>query len=264
MIDQQFIATWVERLRKSIPDAATILLKGSYARGELGPFSDVDFDVLVDPGPRDDYLTYIVEDEGGQLVHVSVAVQDVASWLSEANEVEDWAYRLPAFETTLLLWAREEPLRRTLDRPARQHPAGDPELEDFIEAYSKVRNALARGDELALRLAAQTLGTLCPSLLRPINPEVQPTHRHAALMAVLDFPVVPEGYRDNLLLCLGLAGRESTLDDVHDAATRLTTGTLSLLRRHVELLQSVLPADLYGYLQDGTLERYIRQGEHRP
>ncbi|HEV2072562.1 MAG TPA: nucleotidyltransferase domain-containing protein [Thermomicrobiales bacterium] len=264
MIDQEFIAAWVDRLRRSIPDAAAILLKGSYARGEPGPFSDVDFDVLVDPGPRDDYLTYLVQDDGGQLVHVSVAVQDVESWLSEADEVEDWAYRLTALETTLLLWAREESLRRRLDRPARQHPAGDPELEDFMEAHSKVRNALARGDDLAIRIAAQTLGTLCPSLLRPINPEVQPTHRRAALLAVLDFPVVPKGYRDDLLLCLGLSGRESTLEDVHDAANRLTTGTLSLLRRHAELLQSALPTDLYGYLQDGTLERYIRQREHRP
>ncbi len=243
--------------------ATAILLKDSYPRGEPGPFSDVDFDVLF-AGPRDDYLTYMIQDDGDLLVHVSVAVRDVASWLSEPNEVEDWAYRLPAFETTLLLWARDEPLRRALDHPAQQHPAGDPELEDFIEAHGKVRNALARGDELALRLAAQTLGTLCPSLLGPINPEVQSTHRHAALMAVLGFPVAPAGYRDDLLLCLGLSGRESTLDDVHGAANRLTTGTLSLLRRHAELLQSALPADLYGYLRDGTLERYIRQGEHRP
>ena len=264
MIEQQLIAIWVERLRKSIPEAAAILLKGSFARGEPGPFSDVDFDVLVDPGPRDDYLTYLVENDGGRLVHVSVAVQDVASWLSEADEAEDWAYRLPAFENTTLLWVRDEAFRTKLDHPARLHPAGNPELEDFVEAYGKVRNALARGDELALRLAAQTLGTLCPSLLRPINPDAQPTHRHAALLAVLEFPVVPEGYRDDLLLCLGLSGQESTMDDVHDAARRLATGTLSLLRRHAELLQSGLPADLYGYLRDGTLERYIRQGEQGP
>jgi phosphoribosyl-AMP cyclohydrolase len=264
MIDQQFIATWVERLRKSIPDAAAVLLKGSYARGEPGPFSDIDFDVLIDPGPRDDYLTYLVEDDGGRLVHVSVAVQDVASWLSGADEVEDWAYRLLAFETNILLWVRDESLRPKLDHPARLHPAGDPELEDFIEAYAKVRNALARGDELALRLAAQTLATLCPSLLRPINPDVQPTHRHDALMAVLNFPVAPEGYRDDLLLCLGLSGRESTLEDAHDAARRLATGTLSLLRRHADAVEQELPATLYGYLRDGTLERYIHQGEQGP
>ena len=260
MIDQCFIRTWTDRLRKSIPDAAAILLKGSYARGKPEPFSDVDFDVLVDRGVRDDYLTYLIENEAGLLVHVSVAVQDVASWLADADEVEDWAYKLPAAETTLLLWARDNALRHKLDRSARTHPPGAPELEDFLEAYGKVRNALMRGDDLALRVAAQTLGTLCPSLLRAINPGVFPTHRHAALLAALDFPVAPEDYRDDLLLCLGLSGRASTLDDVHDAAQRLTIGALSLLRHHAELVKAELPADLYSYLQEGTLERYIRQG----
>lgn len=261
MVDREFITSWVERLRREIPGIAALLLKGSYARAEPGPFSDVDFDALVDPGPRDDYLTYMDEDGDGLLVHVSVAVQDVASWLSDASEVEEWAYRLPAHETTLLLWARDDALRRTLDRPARHHPAGEPELEDFIEAYGKVRNAHLNGDELALRLAAQTLGTLCPSVLRPINPEVSPSHHHAALMAALDFPVAPEGYREDLLLCLGLSGRASTIDDVHGGAKRLTTGTLSLLRNRANALELELPAELYGYLRDGTLERYIHQGE---
>lgn len=260
MLDQQFITRWAERLQRTIPNAAAILLKGSYARGGPGLFSDIDFDVLVEPGRRDDYLTYLVEDDSGWLAHVSVAVQDVASWLADADEVEDWAYRLPAAETTLLLWARDDALRHKLDRLARTHPPGAPELEDFLEAYGKVRNALVQRDELALRLAAQTLGTLCPSLLRMINPEVFPTHRHAALLAALDFPVAPEGYRDDLLLCLGLSGQASTLDDVHDAAQRLTIGALSLLRHHAELVKAELPADLYGYLRDGTLDRYIRQG----
>ena len=71
-----------------------------------------------------------------------------------------------------------------------------------------------------IRLAAQTLGSLCPSLLRPLNPPVAPSHRHAALTAALAFRVAPEGYRDDLLRCLGLEGEPSTARDVHDAARR--------------------------------------------
>lgn len=258
MIDAAFIASWTARLQE-IPDAAAILLKGSYARGEPGPLSDVDFDVLVDPGPRHDYLTYLSRRVDGHLIHVSVAVHDVAAWLAEAHEPESWAFGLPVSETTRLLWARDEALRRRLDRPAREHPPRAPELEDFVEAFGKVRNALLCGDEFALRLAAQTLGQLCPSLLRPINPDVCPSHRHEALLAALTFPITPEGYRDDLVLCLGLSGHASTPQGILDAARRLTEGTLALMREHAHQLQAELPPNLYGYLRDGTLERYVRQ-----
>lgn len=258
MIDPAFITSWITRLQK-LPDAAAILLKGSYARGEPGPLSDVDFDVLVDVGPREDYLTYLVAPTSEQLVHVSVAVHDVATWLADAREPEPWAFGLPIAETTRLLWARDEGLRRQLDRPARQHPPGAPELEDFVGALGKVENAMLRGDELALRLAAQTLGQLCPSLLRPINPEVIPTHRDDALRAALAFPVAPDGYREDVVRCLGLSGQATTPGDVLDAARRLAEGTVALLREHAQLLQAELPSDLHGYLCDGTLERYIRR-----
>lgn len=258
MIDPTFIAHWTARLQE-IPEAAAILLKGSYARGEPGPFSDVDFDVLVDPGPGSDYVMYLVEHDSGQLIHVSVATHSVATWLDEAHEPEPWTFGLPAFETTRLLWARNEVWRSRLDRPAREHPPGVPELEDFVEAFGKVKNASIRRDELALRLAAQTLAGLCPSLLRAMNPDVSPTHHDYALQAVLTFPVAPEGYRNDLLHCLGLSGQASTSQEIYAAAQRVTEGTISLLREHAHLVLAELPPELYGYLCDGTLERYIRQ-----
>lgn len=241
---------------------AAILLKGSYARDEPAPFSDIDFDVLVNPGPRDDYLAFLVEVGAGHLVHVSVAVQSVEAWVSEADEPQEWAFWLPAHETTRLLWAQDADLRHLLDRPGRLHRAGPPELEDFVEAWGKVRNALGRNDDLAVRLAAQTLAQLCPSLLGPLNPKVAPSHRTDALRAALQFPIAPDGYRDDLLRCLGLTGHAGSMQEIHDAARRLTLGTLALLREHEHLVKGVLPSDLHGYLRDGTLERYIRQGEN--
>jgi phosphoribosyl-AMP cyclohydrolase len=259
VVDASFITAWAERLRSEIPQAAAVLLKGSHARGVAGPYSDVDFDVLTDGDERDDYLAFLVAADSGRLVHVSVAVQDVAAWFTAANEPEEWAFVLPAYETTQLLWARDDALRARLDRPAREHPPGEPELEDAVEGFGKVRNALLRDDDLTVRLAAQGLARLCPSLLRPINPDVRPTHRHEALLAALEFPVAPDGYRNDLLLCLGLTGCASTAQDVHDAARRLTLGILALLRAHADRVADELPPDLRGYLMDGTLERYVAQ-----
>lgn len=260
MFDDAFISAWVDRLRGEIPEVVAIILKGSAARGSAEVHSDLDFDVLVDPGPADDYLVWIEEHEG-RLMHVSVAVQDLAAWLSEANEPVSWGYGLPAAETTRLLWSRDDALRETLDHPARMHPPEPPELEDFVEAWGKVRNALRKRDDLAMRLAAQKLARLCPGLLRPLNPEVLPSNRREALRAALDIPVAPEGYREDLLRCFGLSAEASSMQEVHDAARRLTYGTIALLGENGDALEGLLGDDLFAYLTDGTLERYIRQGE---
>lgn len=261
MFNDALISTWVDRLRRETLGAVAIILKGSHALGDAGSHSDVDFDVLVEGDPYEAYLAYFEETPEGRLRHISVAVQDLAGWLSEVDEPVDWAYGLPAAETTRLLWARDDELRVLLDKPARIHPPEPPELEDFIEAWGKIRNASTRDDDLAMRIAGQKLARLCPGLLRPLNPEVLPSNRRAALHAALGFPVAPDGYRDDLLRCFGLSGDAVTMQDLRDAAKRITFGTVALLREHEAFLEGQLEADLFAYLVDGTLERYIRQGE---
>jgi phosphoribosyl-AMP cyclohydrolase len=255
------ISTWVDHLRQELPGTVAVILKGSHAHGAAGEHSDIDFDVLVDGEHHEDYLVFFDARDDGRLQHVSVAVQDLDGWLAEADEPVDWAYGLPAAETTRLLWASNDELRAQLDMPARMHPPEAPELEDFVEAWGKVRNAQRRGDDLAMRLAAQKLARLCPGLLRPLNPEVFPSNRREAMRAVLDLPVAPDGYQDNLLRCLGLTGEAVSMNDLHAAARRLTFGTIALLREHADEMEALLEDDLYAYLVDGTLDRYIRQGE---
>lgn len=259
MTDQQFINDWAVRLRQEIPDAVVVLLKGSHARDESGPFSDLDFDVIVDREPTREYLAWFAETGSGHLRHISVAVQDIDGWLADAGKSVSWAYGLPAAETTRLLWASSESIRQQFDRPARLHPPEEPELEDAIEAWGKVCNALVRDDDMAMRLAAAKLARLCPGLLRPLNPEVLPSNRREAMHAILGLPVAPEGYRDDLLVCMGLSGSATSMSGLHDAARRLTFGIIALLRDHADTFAVLLPADLFGYLCDGTLERYIRQ-----
>lgn len=259
MTDQQDLDAWVSRLRQDIPNVVAVILKGSHARGTADAHSDIDFDVLVDREPYEDYLALFEEVAPGQFWHVSIAVKDLTGWMANAREPVSWGYGLPAAETTRLLWARDEMLRTQLDRPARMHPPEEPELEDFIEAWGKVRNALQTYDGLGARLAAQKIGRLCPGLLRPINPETRPSNRREAMQAVLTLPVAPGGYREDLLCCLGLGSEATSAGDIHNAAQRLVFGTIALLREHAETMQPLLPADLHGYLIDGTLDRYVRQ-----
>jgi predicted nucleotidyltransferase len=265
LIDDSWIARWSERLRTEIPDVEAILLKGSHARGDAGPHSDIDFDVLVTRSEKTTYAAYIEETVSGRSIHVSIAIHDLATWIADEADPVSWSFGLPAREIFRLLWASSAPssdtLRDLLGRPSRVHPPSDPQLEDFIECFAKVRNADRDHDELALRLAAQNLAQLCPTLLRLVNPEVVPDTRLAALRAVLAFPVAPARYRDDLLHCLGLADDATSREAIFEASQRLTAGTLALLQAAYldHHLAGAFEDGLDVALENGTLARHVMQ-----
>jgi hypothetical protein len=65
------------------------------------------------------------------------------------------------------------------------YPPGDPELGHFEGDAAKVANAWHRGDELAMRLAAQDLAGSIVSLMLPLN-RGSPVHsRQATLRSLL-------------------------------------------------------------------------------
>lgn len=264
MVDEAFITGWVERLREDEPGTVAIVLKGSYARGEAGPYSDLDFDVLTEGEPRVAYPAYLAAGADGRLVHVSVAAKPLEEWLAQEATPEGWSFGLPAGERLRLLWAADDAVRARVKRCELRHPPGGAELEDVVADLGKARHALAGGDELALRLAAQGLAGLCPSVLRLLNPEVRAGTRYEALLAALDFPVAPPGYREDMLVCLGLTGRATAPEEVYAAARRIVLGVVALLRPHANRLAPHLQPHLPRYLADGTLERYLEQGPERP
>ncbi len=265
MIDEAFITGWVERLRHEIPGAIAIVLKGSHARGNAGPWSDLDFDVLVfNEEIANPYLAWIEDDGDGRLVHVSVAVETLDDWLAGFREVASWSFGFPSSEVTRLLWLGRRSLRAELDRPGRTHPGGEPEPEDFIEELGKARNSRLLDDEIALRLAVQEIAQLCPTLLAPLNESADPQTRPEALKAALDLSIAPVGYRDDMLLCLGLNGQASTADEVLAAGTRLVMGTLALLEANADMICPDLAPHWPELLTSGLLRRYLEQGNLAP
>jgi phosphoribosyl-AMP cyclohydrolase len=80
-----------------------------------------------------------------------------------------------------------------------------------------------------------------------------------AIRVALDLPVVPPGYREDMLRCLGLS------DDgyIQSATQRLATGVVELCEaRSSDLAHDVDPTIL-AQLADGTVGRYLRQVLHR-
>ncbi|MGN6033331.1 MAG: nucleotidyltransferase domain-containing protein [Thermomicrobiales bacterium] len=256
----------LERIGREYPDARVILLKGSLVRGDAGPCSDIDLDVLVDRRDDSEYAAWF-DEEGGRLHHVSVAIHDWEAWWDEAAEPAEWAMGLAALEVLQVLWSRDgdADAARRFTGPGIQHPAAGPELEDCFSDLGKVRNALLRNDDLGVRLAAQGVGRLAPTVLATLAPDYpsRPVTSHrAALDALLDLPVAPAGYRADLIRCLGLDGAASTPAEIASAAERLVLGTIALLEEHASLRDEDGPRFEIGLdtaLANRTLRAYVHQ-----
>jgi len=72
--------------------------------------------------------------------------------------------------------------------------------------------------------------------------------------------VVPPGYRDDMLLCLGLSGQASTVETVWEAGTRLVMNTLTMLEANADVMSPHLAPHLPDLLSSGLLRRYLEQG----
>jgi nicotinamidase-related amidase len=233
----------VARIRAAYPEAVAVFHGGSRLRGDAGPFSDVDFDVVVPDGPREEEAAWF-EQVDGRPVRVSAWVRDADRWLADAAEPQDWAFGLSSADPLGPCWVADDAWRARLNRPA-AYPAGEPELGHLLGDAGKVANAYLAGDPLALRLAAQDLARSVPAFLAPLNPGPPVPSRYAALRAALDFSVAPPGHRADLLTCLGLAAGPTTPEQVYAAAGRLATGLLDLVAARPDGYPDVLsPGDL--------------------
>ncbi|MCW5854043.1 MAG: nucleotidyltransferase domain-containing protein [Anaerolineae bacterium] len=256
MLDDLWLNVWVERLRGLYPNTVAVLLAGSHARGEAGPHSDVDLRV-VQPHGATAYPVFFEPTANGRLRHISVDLTTLDEWEAEQDEPADWALFLPTEQVERLVWATPDVAARLGPTPTKRQPAGDPQVEDFLEYASKVKNALRVGDSLALRWAAHGQARLAPGLLAPLNPPVRAQTAIHALKLALDFPVAPPGYQQAMLVCLGLDNQGHSDTEIAQASLELARGIFRLLREHGGA--GIPEADLRQALLDGTLEQYLKQ-----
>ena len=261
MIPDYRLAAWIARLRRDEPRAVAILCHGSYARGTAEPHSDVDLAVLVEGAPQATYRSAFEELPDGRLLHATIAGWSLEEWLAQfaaPQESEWWAFFLPARLVARLLWATPE-ARRALDGHITLSLTAAPQLQDLLESMAKVRNALARGDALGVRLAGQGVALRCPALLGLVSPSVTVDTARSALDAALNLAMAPHSYRDDMLTCLGMSGLATSAQDVHDAALRLALGTLALLQPHAGAVVGHVEPGLPEALADGRLARLLKQ-----
>jgi hypothetical protein len=184
-------------------------------------------------------------------LHVSAGAKTAESWLARGEQSARWSLGFPGRVDAEYLWTGDDDVRRVLgEPPSLRLPAGEPELEDFVEGVLKTRRAERQGDAIGLRWRARGAASLAPSLLRPLNAERVVRNSRDALDAATDLAVAPEHYREDFLVAMGLVE-----GDVLTATMRLARDLLAFLRERAPDIDP--QPDIARYLADGTLERLL-------
>lgn len=226
-----------------------VAVLGSYARGNASPTSDLDLHAILRAPPRVGYRTWFVDG-----LHVSFGFAELRALQQILSRPGDWSLKLPSAIPGVWVLADDEVRGAFGDPPDFSRPAGEPELEDFVEWSAK---ALGTGDSLALRLAARGVGEEAPALLFELNEVTRVDSRAAAVRAACSFPTASEGWPDDLPVLLGLTA--SPDERVREAVVRVARGVLRLLRESGSHVGDAQP-ELTTYLRDGTLERHLGFG----
>jgi phosphoribosyl-AMP cyclohydrolase len=242
----------VEKVLALAPEPLAVVLSGSYARGDASDRSDLDLNGLF-AGPLEaSYRTWF-EERAERPLQISAGVRSLQSWRARSDEPARWSLGFPTEEAALFLWATDEARAALGEPPTVRRPADYPELEDLVESAMKVRTSRERDDPVGVRWYAHDLATRAPRALLGLNPVRRVTSYRDALEAALTLPVVPDHYREDIEVCLGLvAGKD---ERVASAALRLALETLALLRERAPDVDT--QPWVSRYLADGTFERHI-------
>jgi hypothetical protein len=236
----------VARIREEEPDTIGVLARGSHARGDATPTSDLDLGAVTLGGRTRAYRTWFVGD-----LHVSISIASVEEERARRAEPANWSLGFAVDDPAVWVWKTAAAAAALGDPPDLSRPPGAPELEDFVEACAK---ALRADDRVAFRLAARSAANEAPALLRDLNAPERVSGPAAAVQAAVGYATAPEGWRDDLAMAWGLTPVPD--EELRRAVERLARGTLALLRERRSTVGDAQP-ELTRYLHDGTLERHL-------
>lgn len=94
---------WVNRLRYKEPSTLAVLLFGSRASGNEGPYSDVDLRVITGREPERRDRIYF-EEYDRQLIHFSIGNRSISELMHLCQDPERWAWMKPAYTSAKVLW----------------------------------------------------------------------------------------------------------------------------------------------------------------
>jgi hypothetical protein len=262
-VSERDYGPWVARLRGLEPGALAVLLQGGHARGDAGPYSDIDLRIVT-AGPPLARDRAFLEEDGGRIVHYSVGSRPLDELVSATADALIWPWLAAHYETVRPLWDPHDLvglLRRSVEanRPG-PLPYVDGlflELEAMVEEVAKVRNAAAVSDYLTAARAAYEAGDLAWKVLQRCADPRPLANQAAGVERMLALGQAIPGYRADLAICMGLTPEPRPLETLSRAAVDLAEGVVTWVETWLPRRPET--EAVRAFLGEGRLLRYVRQ-----
>jgi len=222
-------------VKREHPHLVGILIHGSVARGEPGPFSDIDMEAVTESGKKKpSEYSYFDGD-----IYVGVGFSSVTDLEKEFTDPKAFFWARGSAKATILLYDPKGILRKIMLRWKKTKPSHQLLQKSLWDAYhniieysGKLRNGWLKHDEYLTRYSARVLAQ----------------HIETAIIALNDLSVISENYVWHQILkakkrprhigtdyplALGIKGTRDA-SKVYRSTMRLCRETLRLIRDEFE------------------------------
>ncbi len=218
-------------VRQEYPNLVGVLVHGSVARGEPGPFSDIDLVAVTGRGKKPSAFSYF--DRG---IYVGVGFLRVRHLEKEFNDPEEFFWARGSAKATRVLYDPKGILKRILVRWRQAKPSQqilETSLWDMyhnlIEYSGKLRNGYRNRDEYMTRHAARVIAQCVERTIIALN-DISIISENYVWHQVSKAKKKPKHVRTDYPIALGIRGTRET-SKVYRSALRLCKETLRLVKK---------------------------------
>ena len=217
-------------VRRAHPNVIGIFVHGSAARGEPGPFSDIDLVAVTSPRKKSSEFSYFDGD-----IYVGVGFLSIAELEKEFTDPRTFFWARGSAKATRILHDPKGILRRIMLRWKKAKPSHQlmekslwDEYHNIIEYSGKLRNGWLKRDEFLTRYAARVIAQHVGRAIIALN-ELSIISENFLWHQILNARKVPKHLRVDYPLAFGIKGTRDT-QMVYRSALRLCRETLHLVR----------------------------------
>jgi predicted nucleotidyltransferase len=217
-------------VRRDYPDVIGVLVHGSVARGEPGPFSDIDLVAVTSRGRKPSEFSYFDGD-----IYVGVGFLRVAELEREFSDSKAFFWARGSAKATRVLYDPKGILKRIL---ARWRLAGPSQqilekslwdaYHNLIEYSGKLRNGWRSRDEYLTRYAAQIIAEHVERAIIALN-DLSIISENYLWHQVLKAKKRPSHFEIDYPIARGIRGTKE-VSKIYRSALRLCSETLRLIR----------------------------------
>src|SRR6266849_4679947 len=216
--------------RREYPRIAGILVHGSVARREPGPFSEIDLVVVTNRMSKSSEFLYFYGD-----IYVWIIVLSVAELEQEFTDPKAFFWAQGSAKATRILYDPKGALRRIILRWRKTKPSNRilekslwDDYHNIIEYSGKLRNGWLKRDEYLTRYSAQVIAQRVQRAIIALN-DLSIISENYVWHQVLHARKRPKHLRTDYPISLGIKGIQDT-QIVYRSTMRLCRETLHMIR----------------------------------